>query len=274
MSSQPQSPPPPQWFPEHPHAPRLVEALSHVSLEEQQRIANQCQISCGTHSKSQLMQGISHALRRPSFVAGLVEHLSDDEKRVLDHLFWTPRTFHRQDPLIEELAAHVLPEAEYERISQLLDSLESFGLVLSHFDAKAGEEYFIPSDVASSIEGLVQQREDTDWAPVDENVRPQASLPFLFLENLFDFIAFIHKNPVRLTAEQRLFKRARDQIRESLAHPSGNIFQPEALEELSLPGQWELLLDLSRRLEFLDESGDELAIRESFAQWILSLIHI
>lgn len=259
----------PATFGQRPTTPRLVEALTHLTIEDQQRIAYQCHITCGTHSKSQMIQGISHALRRQDFLQSLLEQLSRDEKRVLDHLLWSRAGYHVHREISQDLAARVLENAEWERVQEVLDSLAGFGLVIRQTDGAAQDVLYIPSDVADSLEALLKERTRRTLPAASEPVKPVPSLPFSLLENLFDLLCYIHKNEVRLTADRRPFKRAADRIRETLAHPTGDIFLPFAQERLQLPDQWELLYGYALRSGSVAEENARLEVKPAIDGWLL-----
>lgn len=247
--------------------PRIAEALSQLTVDDLRRIALRTRVVSGTHSKSQMIQAIAHAMRRPAFLKDIVRHLSRDEVRVLDFLIGQSQGTLNVQQLAGHLESTVLDDCDWERIAELLDSLQAFGLLIRQRDELGQDAVFVPQDIHESLTGRLQP--DRPAVPrVEDPVRPAASSPFSLLEDLFDFIAHAHKNEVRLTADRRVFKRAEESIKQTLCHPAADTFLPIAEERLGLPDHWQLLVDVALETGLVEESEGRLKSTGMVLEWM------
>ena len=76
---------------------KLAELLIRLPIEHLVRIAMNCGIVCGTHSKRQLIRAILDNFRRPPFLKHVLDHWDEQERATLAYLLLSPPAFGRGD---------------------------------------------------------------------------------------------------------------------------------------------------------------------------------
>jgi hypothetical protein len=244
--------------------------LSRLEIDHLVKIAWNCGIVCGTHSKRQLTRAIQDNFRRPEFLRHILQRWNEQERATLAYLLLAPEASeeerpHRGFPFWNEDGLE--DQNYYCQLRQNCETIRAHGFLLP-IDGRYSDEsdWTIPEDLRPPLEEMVLRKNALPKRAPEGEPEEILSGGQSFLEDLFTLLVVACKERIRLTQEGELFKRTRDILGAFFLGPEEKVF-----EELpaQYPGRLELMLGYLVRAQILTETDRELRPTGNLNGWML-----
>jgi len=250
---------------------KLSDLLSRLPIDHLVRIAMNCGIVCGTHSKRQLIQAIQGNFRRREFLRHVMDRWNEQERATLAYLLLSPQLFLEagEKPSILFLPQQLRRSDEHDRRLRLhFETLRAHGFLLPENGRDREDSVWtVPDDLRKDFERLLLQHPSGAPAPAPQG-EPKKTLHAgqSLLEDLFTLLIFARKERLRLTREGTIFKRSWEQLQQYFLVP-----KEENLEPLppNCPDRLKFMLDFAKRYQILMESDRELLATRNLENWML-----
>lgn len=248
---------------------KLSELLAKLPIGFLVRIAINCGIVCGTHSKRQLIQAIQDNFRRREFLNHVIQRWQEQERATLAFLLLSLPVSDGKDPGAVRLNRFPVDYPENGgMLKRHIQLFCSHGFLLPANGRESDEsQWVIPEDLRENLQDLLLG---------NENVSGEFSLPDKpnrllqggkrLLEDLFTLLVFARKEGLRLKRSGTLFKRSLDSLYE--------YFLVEKDEYLigipgHLPDRLAFMIYFSKKQQILLESDGELQVTRNLEPWML-----
>lgn len=249
---------------------RLSEMLSRLEIDHLVKIAWNCGIVCGTHSKRQLTRAIQDNFRRPEFLRHILQRWSEQERATLAYLLLAPEASeeersHRGFPFWSESGMEEHPY--YRQLRQYGETLRAHGFLLP-IDGRYSDEsdWTIPEDLRQPLEEMVLRKNALLKQVPKGEPEDILSGGQSFLEDLFTLLVVACKERIRLTQGGELFKRTRETLDAFFLSPDEKSFEEFPAH---YPGRLELMLGYLVRAQILTETERELLPTGNLKSWML-----
>lgn len=248
---------------------KLAEALTRLPIEHLARIAMNCGIVCGTHSKRQLTRAILDNFRRPPFLKHVLDHWDEQERATLAYLLLSPPAFARRDmPIgLGGVALGAGLNAHHERrLERYSRTIRDHGFLLPR-PGRSKEDVLwdIPDDLRETLKEVLLEEPETASAGLEGEPEQAIRGRQAFLEDLFTLLVLARKDTLRLTRSGTLFKRSWEHLERQLLIAEETIWIP--LPE-GYPDRLAFMLGFAKRQQMLCEKAAELVTTRNLERWM------
>jgi hypothetical protein len=243
--------------------------LSRLEIDHLVKIAWNCGIVCGTHSKRQLTRAIQDNFRRPEFLRHILQRWNEQERATLAYLLLAPEASeeerpHRGFPFWNEDG--IEDQNYYCQLRQNSETLRAHGFLLP-VDGRYSDEsdWTIPEDLRQPLEEMVLRKNAFQKRVPEGDPEEILSGEQSFLEDLFTLMVVACKERIRLTQGGELFKRTREILDAFFLSPDERTFEEFPAH---YPGRLELMLNYLVRAQILTETDRELLPTGNIKSWM------
>lgn len=239
----------------------LEECLNQAPEDHLRLVAGESGLD--TFSRTEAIRILRHRLTDPAWLERIVDRLSPEEWAALKVV------------VFEGGEEGITVELCYQRINQVtgkrrktgdagVQSLIRIGLVFSRrFNYR--QVYFVPGDVLSLLTQIFSRRLADRVIVSPERVSEPRELGWDLLRDLHRFLAFIHKNEIRLTQGGQIFKRQLSIMADLFTVP---VAQPEPEFLGRYPEPLGLLISFAQDRALIVEKTGILKTAEGIQSWL------
>ncbi len=248
---------------------KLAEMLTRLPIEHLVRIAMNCGIVCGTHSKRQLTRAILDNFRRLPFLKHVLDHWDEQERATLAYLLLSPSMPWSEPPApgMNSADYRVVADSRHDQqLRRYSKIIRDHGFLLplpGHSDEDF--QWGIPEDLRETLKEVLLEEPETASSGLGEEPDRVLQAGQALLEDLFTLLVFARKENLRLTRSGSLFKRSWERLRQYflIAEEETLVALPEAY-----PDRLAFLVGFAKRLQILREKEQELVATRNLERWM------
>lgn len=197
----------------------LADMLSYADIQSLSRIAEHYNCECNSNSKNELIQAILTAINRKEVVEQTLLNLSETDLKFLNTFLFEKR----KQFTLEELTARVIQahssdlpaqqekEKETYKPRKILSQYKDRGWLFNGFNTKTKYLFQFPEDLKQKFGDILQRQFERELHYMNEPAFYRDD-HLLIVEDINTFLRYVHKEEVKLTADQVLYKRQLQQV--------------------------------------------------------------
>lgn len=192
----------------------LAEILVYTDIRQLHQIANHYGCECNTHSKNELITSLLSSLRHRKTIAQEVEQLSSEELHFFLLLFLDRRTVMSLEDLLAKagIALESLKEQKQEEGRRYLAAAMKRGWVYPVKNKTVGQ-YQIPQDIREPyLQAWLERWRQRYAQGADFDLEAYRDEGTALCDDIMQFLQFLQRQPVPLTAEGGMYKRHQQQL--------------------------------------------------------------
>jgi len=246
----------------------LAEVLTRLPIEHLVRIAMNCGIVCGTHSKRQLTRAILDNFRRPLFLKHVLDHWDEQERATLAYLLLSPVASSPESFAAEmnPPAYRVVADSRHDRQMRRYSAIiRDHGFLLPRPAPNGEPEWGIPTALREALKEVLLEEPETESTGLEGEPERVLRSRQALLEDLFTLLVFVRKEGLRLTRTGSLYKRSRQRLQQYFLAEEKETLVP--LPEV-YPSRLAFMIGFAKRMQILLETGEELVATRNLERWM------
>jgi hypothetical protein len=246
----------------------LADMLSYADIHELSRIATTYDCVCDSHSKNDLIQSILTTVNRKDVFDQRILDLSMEDMRFLNSLLFDPRNSFSLEELMAraQQARFVKNEKETINPRDLIAKFKQHGWLFNGYSQQTKYLFQVPHDLKRRFSDALTRKFERNLQ-LSEEPQVYRDEGKLLAQDLLLFLRAIHQQSIPVTADGSMYKRALQQILESLSLreelPGKTAFRfGYGRQFKEYPNRFSLLYDYCYFQGLLEESSDTLQLTD------------
>lgn len=244
---------------------RFQEYLSQIPIELAQTITLKNNLACNLYSKARLIELLNLKFKDKKFLTDLSTKLSEAENIGLMLVL-----FYKDEegiPVEEcyQILTELLLDTKYSPM-EVMNSLVEYGLIL--ISPNKRKTYCVSIDLRASLVEILAQKAilKLDLLPTEPATLRLDQVALL--RDIFAFLAFLKKGPVKLTQENLIFKRTQLRIFDTFELMEQPLEENEKAIKGGYPERFDFICKFCADRQFIKIVGNHLTLTRAVEDWL------
>lgn len=197
----------------------LADMLSYADIHQLSTIADTYECECNGHSKNELIQAILTRVNRKEVFEQQVGKLSLEDLRFMNSLLFDQRDLFSLEELVARVQLTKFEKKENDNWNprEVISKFKQKGWIFNGYSQQTKYLFQVPQDVKLRFIDALSKQFKHELNVLDREPVAYRDEQKLIVDDMYQFLHYLHHNEVVITADGSMYKRSLQSILDSFA---------------------------------------------------------